>query len=100
MPMNQGLIREVVGDLQDRFISPSGDAVMQVKIRSSPDQVCGALEMACRRGFQAGIHDAYLSLRENHPVAALALLETYKMDKNGTLQYEINDGGSDNDQQG
>ncbi len=76
-------LEECCDNLTRQFISPN----LQIQQRRSFSAAlaAGAIEVAWRRGTQAGTHDAYLTLREAHPEAAQALLDAWNMDAAGTI---------------
>lgn len=45
----------------------------------------GSVSLGWYRGKQAGVYDAYLTLRKKHRRAAEALLKAYGMDKDGDI---------------
>ncbi len=53
----------------------------------------GNFELAWRRGHQAGIHDAYLTIRERFPQVAAQLIEAYGMSEDGALSVGREQGG-------
>lgn len=69
--------RDITDQLRKRFYSP--DAEIQARKSISPSEAVGSAELAYYRGRDAGIFDAYLTLRQVYPEAANALLKAFNM---------------------
>lgn len=61
------------------------DAGLVYTLFRAISQAIGVCELANRRGNHGGIHDAYLSICEEYPEAAQALLDKFRMDKEGVI---------------
>ena len=51
----------------------------------SPNLAAGATSTAWYRGHQCGIHDAFLTLKNEYPQIAKQLLEAFHMQEDGSI---------------
>ena len=77
---------ECVGDVRRQFISAP---VLQHRMSFSPSQAAGGVSLAWHRGHQAGVHDAYLTLKKDHPRAAFELREAFGMSEDGAIRADV-----------
>ena len=77
---------ECIADLRRKFVLHN--RIVQSKVRISQSEAAGSTTIGFYRGRQAGIHDAYCTLRNKFPKAAAALLTAYRMDDDGSVRVE------------
>lgn len=71
-----------IGQLKRQFIV---DPSLQAKVRFSATDAEGSTVLAWHRGRLAGVYDAYLTLKEEHPRIAKKLRETFGMSEDGSI---------------
>lgn len=76
-------VEAILNDLRKEHTR--SDPFLQAKISVSVSQLLGTAELAARRGWQVGVHDAYLSIRQATPRAAKEILHTFHMNEKGNI---------------
>ncbi len=75
---------ESVGSLQRQFVIANPE--MQYRVMISPSLAAGSVSTAWYRGHQCGIHDAFLTLKDEYPQVAKQLREAFSMGEEGSLE--------------
>ena len=75
--------QEGIADVRKEFLKD--DHHFQSMVRVSPSIIVGTAERSWGRGRQCGIHDAYLTIKTEHPDVANALLAAYGMNEDGAF---------------
>ena len=75
---------ECLEDIKRRY--SKSDPRLQARVRVCASEVTGNAALGFYRGRQAGVYDAYRTLRQEYPQAARALLNAFGMDpKDGSI---------------
>lgn len=75
---------KAIDDLKCHYVASSPER--QIHKSYSASQIVGSLQLACRRGHQTGIHDAYEAILIDYPKAADAILRYFGMNKEGSFE--------------
>lgn len=73
---------ECTRDLRRQFVT---HPMLQQRVRFSASTAAGATSLGWYRGHQAGVYDAYRTLKKRYPGAAKALLDAYGMKEDGSM---------------
>ena len=74
---------ECVGSIKRQFICTNPD--MQYRVMISPNLAAGSTSTAWYRGHQCGIHDAFLTLKDEYPQIARQLREAFHIQEDGSI---------------